>query len=89
MQSSSVITQMIAKPCGVDENGIHLPPTFMPQSPDMIVGMDITIVIAARYFITLFRRLLMTVDQFSGTIDDVTIDLCHLDRLSVLNDHIL
>ena len=27
--------------------------------------------------------------QFSGTIDDITIDLCHLDRLSVLNDHIL
>ncbi len=34
--------------------------TFIPNRPPMIVGMAITMVMAARYFITLFRRLEIT-----------------------------
>lgn len=62
IQMTSVSTHIIINPHGSFENGIPLPFTFIPYNPDIIVGMDMTIVIAANSFMMLFRRLSMNVD---------------------------
>ena len=62
IQMTSVSTHIIINPHGSFENGIPLPFTFIPYNPYIIVGMDMTIVIAANSFMMLFRRLSMNVD---------------------------
>ena len=39
--------------------------TFIPHNPEMMVGIDITMVMAAKYFMALFKRLLITVESNS------------------------
>ena len=65
IQITKVPIQIMPNPYGVSDNGIHLPLTFIPYRPEIMVGIAITNVMDVRYFITLFRRLLITEETSS------------------------
>ncbi len=58
--------------------------------PEMIVGIAMTIVIDARYFIALFKRLsIRGGKQLSRSLDNVPIDPRHFDRLLVFDHNVV
>ena len=59
-QMRKITAQMIPKPKGVLAKGIHFSSTFIPYMPEMMVGMAITMVMDASYFMAVFSRLSLT-----------------------------
>ena len=57
--------------------------------PEMIVGIAMTIVIDARYFIALFKRLSIREESSSRSLDNVPVDPRHFDRLLVFDHNVV